>query len=306
MTPSFTDKKGIAHEAPEPLAPLADTHGHLTHFRHAEAADTLVRAAQAGVRLLVVPVDPVDEVGPGLRYESPDAFLSWLDDAIEAAAAQVGDAMPELRIVAGVHPYGAEQVDDAALQRLDALLASPLAIGIGEFGFDYGPWSKVPADAQEQAFRTHLSLAHERGLPVELHLRDPEKGEPIGHIQAERVLREMGVPEAGCDLHCFTSGPEVMAPFVEMGCHIAFGGAATFASSDAIRAAAVECPANLILSETDSPYMAPVPLRGRECEPGMVAFTADLLARIREDAGVASRQQTYDDLWSNARAFCGM
>ena len=304
MQASFVDKKGAAHEPPLPLAPLADTHGHITHFRHAEPHEALARAARSGVRLLVVPVDPVDEVAPGKRFEAPAAFLSWLDDVIAVARAQLA---PEglgidVRIVAGVHPYGAEEVDDAALARLGELLDSPLSVGVGEFGFDFGPWAKVPLEAQEAAFRAQLSVAHERNLPIELHLRDPDAGEPIGHDHAERVLREMGIPEAGCDLHCFTSGPEVMAPFVEMGCHIAFGGAATFASSDAIRAAAAECPLDRILLETDSPYMAPVPLRGRECEPGMAAFTASVLADVREAAGASSRQETYDALWGNARA----
>jgi TatD DNase family protein len=102
-----------------------------------------------------------------------------------------------------------------------------------------------------------------------------------------------------------------MAPFVELGCHVAFGGAVTFAKSDDIRAAAAACPTGQILLETDSPYMAPVPLRGEECEPAMVAFTAALLADVRAQAsaepacnstndGELSRQATYDALWSNA------
>ena len=302
MAATFTDKKGAEHSTPEPLAPLADTHGHLTHFRHTDAAAAIVRAARAGVKLLVVPVDPVDEFGPGKRFEDVPDFLAWFDKAMGQARAALGTAMPELRLVAGVHPYGADDPMEEAGERLDALLESPLAVGVGEFGFDFGPWAKLGPEVQEEAFLGHLAIASELGLPAQLHLRDPEKGEPIAHIMAERILREAGVPEAGCVLHCFTEGPEIMDPFVELGCHIAFGGAATFASSDDIRAAAAACPSELILSETDSPYMAPVPLRGCECEPGMVSFTAALLAEVREEAGSCSRQETYDALWRNAEA----
>ncbi len=91
-----------------------------------------------------------------------------------------------------------------------------------------------------------------------------------------------------------------MAPFVEMGCHIAFGGAATFKRSEDIRAAFLACPDELILSETDSPYMAPVPLRGLACEPAMVALTVAQLAELRTPEDPA---QTYRQLWDNALAF---
>ena len=97
-----------------------------------------------------------------------------------------------------------------------------------------------------------------------------------------------------------------MAPFVELGCYVAFGGAATFKRSEDIRSAALACPSAQILSETDAPYMAPEPLRGSECEPAMVAFSAELLARIRAEASVASKQETYDALWTNALRLCGL
>ena len=154
---------------------------------------------------------------------------------------------------------------------------------------------------QVDAFVEQLRIAHARKLPVELHLRDEEDGvHTTGHDLALDVLRSVGVPEAGCDLHCYTSGPDVMEPFVELGCHVAFGGAATFARSEDIRAAAAACPEHLLLSETDSPYMAPVPLRGMECEPAMVAFSAACVAQVREEVGVAMRAQTYRVLWDNA------
>lgn len=327
----FVDKKGRTRIAPRPLAPLADSHGHL--FSEGRAVDpprSLERAALAGVALLVVPLDPTetDDAQATLdqlsRWQEEGQAL--LDEAVAHGArlpefdpAAFGLASPtpsatlpsEVRIVAGVHPYGSASIDDACLGRLDTMLADPRCVGVGEFGLDFGPYNELPPEVQEQAFRAQLRLAHERGLPVELHIRDavPAPGErprAEAHELAVRVLEEEGVPAAGCDLHCFTSGPSVMAPFVELGCHIAFGGAATFAKSEDIRDAAAACPAELLLSETDAPYMAPVPLRGMPCEPAMIAFTAGCVADVRAGAGVGSRAETYRAFWDNARGFFGL
>ena len=301
------------------LAPLADTHGHLTSFRSIDPAMAVARAALAGVRLLVVPVDPSDDV--------PDvpAFRLWFRETIVRAGALLEEAaqagveppsfadwqdVPELvrnvYFVAGVHPYGAQKYmeDPSVAARLEQLLRDELCVGVGEFGLDYGPWNELEPNVQIEAFRRQLRVAHEHGLPVELHIRDAAgDDEARAHEDALQVLREEGVPEAGCDLHCFTSDARVMMPFVELGCHIAFGGAATFPKSADIREAAVRCPEKLLLSETDCPYMAPAPLRGQECEPAMVAFTAARVAEVREEAGAALRAQTYAALWSNANKF---
>lgn len=316
----FHDVKGRVRRMPPPPVPLADSHGHLTSFRTRDAATALCRAALAGVRLLVVSVDPTDDV------KDVTAFFSWLDDTLGRARellashaerglvppvwdaySEVPDLLDNVHLVAGAHPYGAASLDGAAGARLDALLDDPRCVGVGEIGIDYGPYNELSPDVQIRAFRWQLSLARERNLPVELHIRDPkDPGDHSAHDDALRVLREDGVPERGCDLHCFTDGPEVMAPFVELGCHIAFGGAATFSRSEDIRAAAVRCPQHLLLSETDCPYMAPVPLRGEECEPAMVGLTASCVAEVREGAGVASREDTYRAFWNNACELLGL
>ncbi len=319
----FHDRKGRACPMPAPLAPLADTHGHLTSLRSHDPALAIARAALAGVRLLVVPLDPVAEVPR--KWPSVPALLGWLDEQVELARACLADCaeqglvppefpgrgvLPELvdnvRIVAGAHPYGAADLDDAAMGRLRELLASPRCVGVGEFGLDYGPYNTVAPAVQEEAFRRQLRLAHELGLPVELHIRDAAgDAGASAHAEAARLLAEEGVPERGCDLHCFTSGVKVMRDFARLGCHVAFGGALTFSRSDDIREAAAFCPRRYLLTETDSPYMAPVPLRGEECEPAMVAFTAACVADARERAGRESRQATYDALWDNACALLG-
>lgn len=316
----FHDGKGRAVPLPQALAPLADSHGHLTHFHAHKAAEALARAAVAGVRLLVVPIDPT---GDGRdAQEVLDRISRWQEEAyveLEQLKERCGLEPPSwpdcqvagrglesplaVRIVAGAHPYGAPVLDEDALAQLDVLLDDARCVGVGEIGLDVGPWNKAPLDAQEEAFRRQLRIAHERELPVELHLRDEGDERTTAHDLAYRVLEEEGVPAAGCDLHCFTSGPEVMEPFVGMGCHIAFGGAATFPRSTDILAAAVACPQGRLLVETDSPYMAPVPLRGQECEPAMVALSAAFVAEAREAAGVATRRETYEALWDTSLKF---
>lgn len=314
----FHDAKGAPVELPQAGAPLADTHGHLTHFHRYDPASALARASLAGIGLLGVPVDPVDD---GL--DAP-RLLEELDGWIEDAAGRVDEfvalgvtpagtdskaLLDAVYIWAGVHPYGAEEFEQSAEAHhaLERLLASPRAVGVGEIGLDYGPYNRTDPEAQKRVFAWHLQLAHELGLPVELHIRDAEGDESAAaHVDAARILEQVGVPKAGCDLHCYTSNEQVMKPFVEMGCYVAFGGAATFPRSDDIRAAAVACPGHLLLSETDSPYMTPVPLRGLECEPAMVAFTADMVANARKEAGVATREQTYAALWDNARRLFGL
>ena len=275
----FHDRKGAVCDWPRPLAPLADTHGHLTSFRAHDPAMALVRAALAGVRLLVIPVDPVSDVPR--KWESVSAFNSWLEGQIDLARVCLVEARemgltppvfegydaPELldnvRIVAGVHPYGSAEVDDAAIERLRELLASPRAVGVGEFGLDYGPYNKVAPDVQEAAFRRQLRVAHELNLPVELHIRDAAVDvRANAHRLAAQVLREEGVPGSGCDLHCFTSDLKVMEDFTRLGCHVAFGGAVTFTRSDDIREAATS-PSATCSPRPTAPTWRPCPCAAR-------------------------------------------
>ncbi len=322
----FHTKKGKPVEAPQALAPLVDTHCHLTCLSTYDAASALVRATLAGVSLVIVPVDPVEDFAGGSSASvAPDvpAFFTWLEGQVATGQEMLGkwwrsaspcphkgtsmpDRIADVRIVAGVHPYGARRFlhEEIVRRRMEALLESSFCVGVGEIGLDFGPYNSVDGQEQLACFRSQLSLACERDLPVELHIRDAKDDEGAqAHRQALQLLREVGMPPSGCDLHCFTSGPEVMHPFVELGCHIAFGGAASFKRSDGIRDAVAACPSNLLLCETDSPYMAPVPLRGQECEPAMVAFSAALIADVREEAGVALRRDSYRSLWDNARSF---
>ena len=314
----FHDRRGRACTLPTPLAPLADTHGHLTILRSHDASVAVCRAALAGVRLLIVPVDPVDD-----RLCEPPVLFEWFREVCDKAREHLlecasqgmvpptfdGWDVPELvdniRIVAGTHPYGSSALDDAARARLDELLDDPQCVGVGEIGIDLGPYNELPLEVQERAFRLQLAYARERSLPVQLHVRDARcDPDHTAHAAVARILAHDGMPQAGVDVHCFTDDAEVMRPFVEMGCHIAFGGAMTFSRSDDIRQAAALCPSERMLSETDCPYMAPVPLRGQECEPAMVAATVAHLAEVRSGSD-KNPADTYRALWENAtRLFC--
>lgn len=317
----FHNSKGRPCPLPEAPAPIADTHGHLGSLKGHDPALALARAALAGVRLLVVPIDVADEFPR--KWADPAALMAWLDDQLQVAAqcldecAELGFSAPvapgfedapslldNVWLVAGAHPYSAPAFDAAAEDRLRELVDLGRCVGVGEFGLDFGPYSEAPEPVQERAFRRQLQLAHELELPVELHIRDAAGDVREGaHRLAAQILTEEGVPRRGCDLHCFTSGVKTMEDFTRLGCHVAFGGAMTFSRSEDIRQAAAWCPERYLLSETDSPYMAPVPLRGEECEPAMVAFTVARLAEVREEAGRASARATYEALWRNACGF---
>ncbi len=203
----FHDSRGRACPVPTPLAPLADTHGHLGSLKLHDPALALARAALVGVRLLVVPVDPVDEFPR--KWESAAEFLDFVDThvaiarmCLEEAAAHgfrppefegwdVPELLDNVRIVAGAHPYGAGEYDDAAEALTRELLASGRAVGVGEIGLDFGPYNEVDERTQEVAFRRQLRLAHELNLPAELHIRDAAGDAGCtAHRLAVRILTE--------------------------------------------------------------------------------------------------------------------
>lgn len=181
--------------------------------------------------------------------------------------------MPRVRITAGVHPHNARLYTDEVEAKLRELLADPRVSALGEIGLDYH-YDLSPREAQRDVFRRQIRLAKETGLPISLHIRE-------AHDEALAILREEGFPEAGTLLHCCSLGPEEIQPWIDEGCYIAFGGAITFNNGDDAREGAKLVPLDRLLTETDSPYMAPVPLRGTTCQPDQVAFTMAKLAEVR-------------------------
>lgn len=222
-----TKRGDKSYTAPCLALSLADTHAHLTCFWSKDPVGVLERAAYAGVHRLVTLYDPVGDDMNLSAYQ--ELLRSWLDQ-VRAAGSALAD---NVRFLAGVHPYGAPDYTDAVHEVLERALDDPLCAGIGEIGLDYhfdadDHIEAAPHDVQMDAMARQLALACERNVPVELHLRnDADDASREAHTDAYRVLREVGVPEAGCILHCFGEDESTMERFVDLGCYIAFGGAAT-------------------------------------------------------------------------------
>lgn len=254
-------------ELPRLGAPTADTHAHLDMLD--DPAGALARAAAAEVSFVATIADVTEE--PLRTY---DGLLSWRREAATLfEPAGDGRAIPEVRVIVGVHPHNAKDFDTAAEAEMRRLAADPRTCGIGEVGLDFH-YDHSPREDQRMMMRRHLRIAHESGLPACIHLRE-------AHDEGLAILREVGVPPAGCILHCFTEGPEIAERFLELGCLIAFGGVVTFPKADLVRQAAAIVPLERMLLETDCPFLAPVPYRGRTNEPAFVTLTAERVAAVR-------------------------
>lgn len=201
--------------------------------------------------------------------------------------------MPRVRIAVGCHPHNAKHYDDALEATLRERLADPRVSAVGEIGLDYH-YDLSPRSDQREAFRRQIRVAKEAGLPVALHVRE-------AHDEAFAILQEEGFPEAGTLLHCFNLDWEVLEPWVEAGCYVAFGGPLTFKKADEVRDAAARVPLNRLLTETDAPYMTPEPMRGMRCGPEHVIFTAERLAEVRGFERGHAREEFLRELMANAR-----
>jgi TatD DNase family protein len=232
-------------------ARLFDTHCHLQDAAFdGDRDDTLARALEALEGIVVV------------------------GDDLETSRRAVDLTRPRVYAAVGIHPYHADAVTPEALNRLRALAANPAVVAIGEAGMDYSRYSSVPGDVQERAFRAQLELAGECGLPVVVHNRD-------AHDDVSRVLDEMhGVPRGGI-MHCFAGGAAFAERCVGWGFHVSFAGNVTYPKAHDLREAARAVPADRLLVETDAPYLAPQPRRGKRNEPAHVRFTAECIAGER-------------------------
>jgi TatD DNase family protein len=175
----------------------------------------------------------------------------------------------------GIHPHNAAETPVPEPETIAALTAHPKAIGIGESGLDYF-YDKAPRDIQQDNFRAHIRAAQATGLPLAIHARDAD--DDIARLLQEERDRGGGFAFL---LHCFSSGRALAEAAVEHGGYVSFSGILTFPKSTELRAIARDLPAECLLVETDAPYLAPVPLRGKRNEPALVAHTARVLAETR-------------------------
>ncbi len=288
---TFRNSKGKIKQAPSlpQNARVADTHCHLNMLDNPGLA--LARAAVHGVSFICCITDPAErphatgEDSTRLSAaQSYDAYETWVKDAREFLDAWGMDELeiPRVRFACGVHPHNA-QYWEGAEEDLQALLMRPETCCLGEIGLDYH-YDFSPREAQREVFAHQLAIAHEHGLPVSLHLRE-------AHAEALDILKCEGVPQSGCILHCFNLAPDDLAPFLDLGCHIAFGGPLTFKKSWYTRAAALDVPLDRLLTETDAPYMAPEPLRGTICMPDQTIFT---LRTLLDCFGYSGNDRAYE------------
>ena len=173
----------------------------------------------------------------------------------------------------GVHPHDAAKATPGTFDRMADLAREPKVLAIGEIGLDYH-YDFSPRDVQHRVFEQQLELAGQARKPIVIHTREAWE-------DTLALVREHGLPFGGI-MHCFTGGPKEAAEALELGFHLSFGGILTFPKADDVREAAARTPEDHLLIETDSPYLAPVPYRGKRNEPAFVVETARRLAELRE------------------------
>ena len=232
---------------------LVDSHCHLDHWPAEERAGLVARARAAGVGELVT-------IGTGLTQSA----------ALVPAAAGLG-----VWCTVGVHPLYVHHEPLATLDDLVALTAAPHVVGIGESGLD-NHYEPTTAAQQQASFRTHIRAAQRTGLPLVIHARDADS-------EVTTILQNEWDRGGSFSmvLHCFSSGRALMEAAVTLGAYVSFSGILTFPKSLENRAIARDVPAERLLVETDAPYLAPAPFRGKRNEPAHIIHTAAVLAEVR-------------------------
>ena len=257
---------------------IVDSHCHLDHFQGQEQDDVVARAKAAGVATMVT---------IGTRLGEQAATVRAIADRHDGVFATVG-----------IHPHNAGEREAPTVEEILREADHPKVIGIGESGLDYF-YDKAPRPMQAESFRRHIAAARQSGLPLVIHSRDADDD------MAAILEDEAGQGAFPFLLHCFSSGADLARLAVRLGGYVSFSGMLTFPKSEAIRAIAAETPADRLLVETDSPYLAPVPFRGKRCEPAYVVHTAAKLAEVR-GLGIAALAElttgNFHRLFTRARA----
>lgn len=233
---------------------LIDTHCHFNHKQFAENLPGFIaRAQSADVRQMIV-----------VGYDMPSSEL----------AVQLSEQYPGvLFAVVGVHPHDAKDWNEEAEARLRKLSDHPHVTAIGEIGLDYH-YDFSPRDQQEIAFRAQMRIACDVGLPVVIHCRE-------AYGDTLQILTEEGADDTGGVMHCWAGTLEAADKTVALGLALGFGGTLTFKNAESTRQAAQRVPLETLLVETDAPYLAPAPHRGKPNEPAYTRLIAEKLAELR-------------------------
>jgi TatD DNase family protein len=255
---------------PVKMAMIVDSHCHLDFPDFASELDAVVaRAEAAGIGRIVTISTRVARQGEILA---------------------IADRFANVYCSVGTHPHNAHEELDIGADELVKRTQHPKVVAIGEAGLDYH-YDYSPRAAQEQGFRAHIAAARETGLPLVIHSREADE-------DMARILKEeMGKGAFPAILHCFTGGRDLALAAIDLGLFISFTGILTFKNSQALRDIAAELPANRILVETDAPYLAPGPYRGKRNEPAFVVETAKVLAAARGVTFEQIAEQTTDNFF---------
>lgn len=257
---------------------MIDTHCHLNYDYTPKTIDDLVREARdAGVEILIT-------IGTELTTLEEIRLIS--------------EKYSNVYHTVGVHPHDAATITDESLATLEQAALHPKCVAIGEIGLDYH-YDHSPRDIQNIRLKDQLAIALKLKLPVVIHSRDAE---PDLRRALEEYASQIQEPRAPGIIHCFSGTREFGEACVKMGFYISFSGILTFKNAEALREAAKIFPMDRILLETDSPYLAPIPYRGKKCEPAMVRLTAQKLAEIRNISLAETDRITTD----NARRIFGI
>jgi len=234
---------------------IIDTHCHLADPKlYGDLDGVLQRAADAGI-------DAIVSVGAISSIET------------DRRTVEIAERHPHIYAAIGVHPHDAKECDADRISALRELAQSKRVVAIGESGLDFH-YMHSPAEVQEAALRRHLELASELELPISIHCRNAEE-------RLAAIVREVGMPSRGGVIHCFTGNTDAAREFVTLGFHISFSGIVTFRNAREIQEAAPTVPDDRVMVETDAPYLAPEPYRGKRNEPAYVRRTLEVLAKFR-------------------------
>jgi TatD DNase family protein len=234
---------------------LVDSHCHLADARLRDDIDGIIaRANLAGVGTIL----SVGGIGP---IET------------DRLAVGIAERNRDIHAVVGVHPHDARACSDQRIAQLRELATSPKVVAIGESGLDFH-YMHSPQEAQEVSLRRHLELAAALNKPIVIHCRDAEE-------RLAAIAREAGMPPRGGVIHCFTGNTAAALNFLALGFYISFSGIVTFRNAAQVRGALLIIPEDRVMVETDAPYLAPEPFRGKRNEPAYITRTLEVMARVR-------------------------
>lgn len=229
---------------------IVDSHAHLLSLEDPDAA--VIRAAERGVGRIV-------SIGTGIRSSL---------DTLEFSKKYGG-----VYVSVGIHPHSASDFSEEAMGEFERMLADPKTVALGETGLDYH-YMNSPREDQIRSFEAHVALARSRSLPFVVHVRDAD-------AELLELLRGFSLGENPGVIHCFSGDYGTARKYLDLGFFISFSGIVTFKRAEEVRDAAARIPMKRLLCETDSPYLAPVPERGKPNEPANVVHVAKLLCELR-------------------------